>query len=183
VGAAAVALPGTIAPAPAGAEQFGDALVLQFLLRVEQTLAYAYERALASGVLTPTALAVVTACLNQEHEHIDALTVNAVRLGAPVPAAVPDLATFELQLRALHVKRNPTSMHSERGYVNFLTRLENVTASVYHFAIEQLNDDKLLQTAAQIMANEGQHATILSEILAPGNVKRAVPSAYVGGTA
>jgi hypothetical protein len=31
------------------------------------------------------------------------------------------------------------------------------------------------------MANEAQHATVLREMLTPGRVKRAVPSAFVAG--
>ena len=49
--------------------------------------------------------------------------------------------------------------------------------------IEELADDKLIQTAAEIMANEGQHATVLRELTSPGNVSRAVPTAFVGGSA
>jgi rubrerythrin len=155
--------------------------VLDFLIRAEQTVVYAYERALAGGALSAVAAAVLRRCLSQEREHVDALSINLSRLGTSLPAGPTDLASFELALRSLQVKRNPATLHGEREYVNFLIRVEAAAASAYHFAIEQLADDKLLQTASEIMANEAQHATVLSELLSPGNVKRAVPSAFVAG--
>jgi len=171
----------SLGPSTALAAPVGDIAVLALALRAEQVIVYAYERVLASGIVASPAARVLTLFLAQEHEHVDALTVNLVRLGGAVPSPPSDLAEFEVELRELGVKRSPVGLRNERESVSFLVRLEMAVATVYHFVIDQLADDKLIQTAAQIMANEGQHAAVLHELVSPGNVRRAVPSAFVGG--
>ena len=167
-------------PAAALAAPIGDTAVLVFALQAEQLIVYAYELAAASRVISPRVEPVVNQFLGQEREHADALAVNIERLSGPLPTPPANLAAFEAGLRALQVDRSTTSLHNERDHLRFLVMVEIALARAYHFAIEQLSDDKLIQTSAQIMANEGQHATILRELIAPGDVKRAVPSASVG---
>ena len=181
--AMAAVLPPLVSPTPALAAPVGDAAMLLFALRAEQVMVYAYERTLASGVIAAPAAGVMAQFLGQEREHVDALSVNLARIGGPIPAPLRDLTTFELTLRELGIKRSPTELRNERQYISFLVRIETALAAVYHFAIEELADDKLIQTAAEIMANEGQHATVLRELTSPGNVSRAVPTAFVGGSA
>ena len=173
--AAAVAPP-LLSPASARAAPYGDAGVLLFVLSVEQVIVYGYEQALASGVISASGQPVLKLFLSQEREHIDALSVHLVRLGGAVPAAPTDLQT-------LKIRRNPAKLRNERQYVGLLVRIETALAAVYEFAIEQLADDKLIQTAAQIMANEGQHATVLRELTSPGNVQLSVPRPFVSGSA
>jgi len=181
VAAAAAVLPPLLSPAGARAALIGDAAVLVFALRAEQVIVYAYQGALASTVISTPAAEVLTMFLGQEKEHVDALTVHLGRLGGTAPTAPGDLATFEQLLRELQVSESPSSLRNERDYLSFLVKVESAVAAAYHFAIEQLADDELIQTAAQIMANEGQHATLLRELISPGNVNRAVPRAFVGG--
>jgi hypothetical protein len=180
--AAAVAPP-LLSPASARAAPYGDAGVLLFVLSVEQVIVYGYEQALASGVISASGQPVLKLFLSQEREHIDALSVHLVRLGGAVPAPPTDLQTFEVALRKLKIRRNPAKLRNERQYVGLLVRIETALAAVYEFAIEQLADDKLIQTAAQIMANEGQHATVLRELTSPGNVQLSVPRPFVSGSA
>jgi hypothetical protein len=180
--AVAAVAPALLGPATALAAPVGDVAVLVFALRAEEVVVYAYEHALASGVISAPATRVLTQFLGHEREHVDALTVNLARLGGTAPAPPADLASFEVALRQLGVKRSPARLHTERDYVSFLVRIEGVLATVYHFAIDELADDKLIQTAAQIMANEGQHATLLRDLTSPGNVSRTVPRAFVGGS-
>jgi Ferritin-like domain len=179
--AVAAVLTPLLRPAGALADPIGDPAVLQFALRAEQTIVYAYDLALASGVISAPSRRVLKLFLGQEHEHVDALSVSMLRLGDTVPGPPTDIATFEVLLRELHVKRTPAKLHTEREWVSFLVRLEGVLATVYHFVIEQLVDHRLIQTAAQMMANEGQHATMLCELTNPGKVALAVPRAFVGG--
>jgi rubrerythrin len=179
--AAAALLPPLLSPAGALAAPIGDAAVLVLALRAEQAVLYAYEGTLASGVISASTAQVLKMFLGQEHEHVDALTVHLERLGGTAPAPPSDLAAFELLLRELQIKQSPSTLRNEREYLSFLVKVEAELANIYHFAIEQLVDDQLIQTAAQIMANEGQHATLLRELISPGNVRRAVPRAFVGG--
>lgn len=180
-GAVAAAAGPLLRPAEAQAA-LNDLDVLLFAVRAEQAVVLAYELALASGALAVPAKAVVSEFLGQEREHVAALSVSLARVGGAVPAPPTDLAMLEVALRELHVKRSPTKLHTERQWVSFLVRLEAVLATAYHFVIEELSDYRLIQTAAQIMANEGQHATVLHELMTPGNVRLSVPRAFVGGS-
>jgi hypothetical protein len=176
---AAVLVP-LVRPAGALADPIGDPAVLQFALRAEQAMVYAYELALGSGTISASATDVLRQFLGQEYEHVDALSVSMSQLGDKVPGPPTDMAMFEESLRQLHFQRSPAKLHTEREWVSFVASLERVLGLVYHFVIEQLVDVRLVQTAAQIMANEAQHATMLRELIIPGSVKYAVPRAFVG---
>lgn len=180
--AMAAVAPAFLAPREALAAPVGDAAVLVSALRVEQVIVYGYERALASGVIAASAEQVLKLFLGQEDEHVHALSLTVQQLGGVVPAAPSDLATFEVALHELHVKRSPAGLRSERNYLNFLVKLETVVARAYRLAIDTLVDVTLIQTAAQIMANEAQHATFLRELMNPGDVKIAVPTGFVAGS-
>jgi Ferritin-like domain len=161
----------------------GDGAVLASLLRVEHVLVFAYERALAAGVLSPSAQPILSSLLEQERAHVHALSVDLTGrggLGGTAPAPLKGTAAFESELRHLRVRRSPARLRNERQYVRFLIDLEMLIARHYRYAIARLNTGKALSLAAEIMANEAQHATAMSELLSPGNVKRAVPSAFVG---
>jgi hypothetical protein len=167
--------------AGAGGSPAGDLGVLVSLLRVEQVVVFAYERALASGLLSASAQAALGTFLDHERAHVHALSRALTRLGGTVPVAPTLTAAFESELHRLHVKRSPTGLDNERQELRFLIDLERVIARHYRSAIARLGTDKLLTTAAEIMANEAQHATALAELLSPGNVKRAVPTGFVAG--
>lgn len=179
--AVVAAVPPLLSPAQAVAAPVGDVAVLLFAIRAEQVIIYAYGQAVASGLVSAAAAGVLTGFLGQEHEHVAALSVNLERLGGALPIPPSDPATFALALRSLGVKRSPAGLHNQRQWITFLADLEIVLARVYRFAIEQLADSKLIQTASQIMANEAQHATLLRQLTSPGRVSRTVPTAFVGG--
>jgi len=181
--AAAVTAPSLLDPPGALAAPLGDAAVLVSLLRVEQVLVAAYERALATGILSAAAQSLVRSFLDQERAHVHALSGAVPRgAGASLPDSPQTTSAFDAELRALRIRRSPTELRNERPYLRFLVELEVVIAHHYRFAIASLEGEKPLLTAAEIMANEAQHATSLRELLSPGNVKRAVPSAFVAGT-
>jgi hypothetical protein len=159
----------------------GDEALLLSLLRVEQVLVIAYERALATAVLTPSAQQVLASFLGHERAHVHALSVNLAALRVTAPAPPKGTAAFEAELRHLRVKRSPAALRNERQHLRFLIELETLIARHYRSAIARLSAAKELSIAAEIMANEAQHETVLRELLTPGNVKRAVPSAFVAG--
>ncbi|MDQ6805052.1 MAG: ferritin-like domain-containing protein [Actinomycetota bacterium] len=182
---AAVALaataPSLLAPLSALAAPVGDGAVLASLLRVERVVVFAYERALATTALTPAVQQLLSSFLAHERAHVQALAANLTSLGSAVPAPLKDTAAFASELRQLRVGRSPPQLRNERQHVRSLIDLETVIARHYRYAIARLSAGKELSIASEIMANEAQHATILRELLSPGNVKRAVPSAFVAG--
>jgi hypothetical protein len=172
----------SLADAPgAVAAPVGDAAVLTSLLRVEQVVVFAYERALADGLLSASVQGTVGSFLAHERAHVRALSASLLDLGGVVPSAPTSSAAFDSELRQLRVNRSPAELRNERQHLRFLIHLETVSARHYRYAIARLSDDRLLTTAAEVMANEAQHATGLRELLSPGNVKRAVPGAFVAG--
>jgi ferritin-like protein len=174
--------PALVDPAGALAAPMGDGAVLVSLLRVEQVVVFAYERSLASGIPSASAQSVLTSFLGHERAHVRALTRSVTDLGGVMPAPPTVMAAFESELRRLRVMRSPADLHTERDYLRFLVDLETVIARHYRFAIEILQGAARLTTAAEIMANEAQHATLMRELLSPGNIRRAVPSAFVADT-
>lgn len=158
-----------------------DAPILASLLRVEQVLVFAYEHAVTGGLPSATALPVLTAFLDHERAHVRALSQTLIGLGAALPTPPKTTANFVAELRQLRVRKRPAGLHNERQHLNFLTDLEVVIARHYRFAIARLSSDRELVTAAEIMANEAQHATVLREVLSPGNVNRAVPTGFIAG--
>ena len=158
-----------------------DVAVLVSLVRVEQVVVFAYERALASGLLSASAQVTLTSFLGHERAHVHALSATVIALGGAVPVAPSLLSAFESELRHVHVKRSPVGLRNERQELRFLIDLEGVIAHHYRSAISRLSGDKLLTTLAEIMANEAQHATALAELLNPGKIKRAVPVGFVAG--
>jgi ferritin-like protein len=189
---AAVGLAATV-PAllePAGAlarsggaptQPVGDEIVLASVLRVEQVVVFAYERTLTTTILSAPAQEALTVFLEQERAHVRTLSAALTSLGGPVPGPLGTMVAFEAELRQLRVKRSPARLHTERQYLRFLVSLETVIARHYRFAIEVLTGHERLVLAAEIMANEAQHETVLLGMLTPDHVKRVVPSAFVAG--
>jgi demethoxyubiquinone hydroxylase (CLK1/Coq7/Cat5 family) len=159
----------------------GDDAVLASVLRVEQVVVFAYERTLTTATLSASVQEALTTFLDQERAHVRELSLDLTALGGTVPGAVTAMKAFEAELRQLRVRRRPARLRTEREYLRFLVDLETVIARHYRFAIELLTGETRLWAAAEIMADEAQHATVLSELLSPGKVRRAVPSAFVAG--
>jgi demethoxyubiquinone hydroxylase (CLK1/Coq7/Cat5 family) len=185
---AASGAPALLAPAAALGKSGGalirpvsDATVLASVLRVESVLVFAYERTLTSAVLSSAARAALASFLDQERAHVRRLSLDLGALGGTVPEPLATMTAFESELRHLRVKRRPAALRTEREYLRFLIALETVIARHYRFAIELLTSVERVGTAAEIMANEAQHETVLRELLNPGRIRRAVPSAFVAG--
>jgi hypothetical protein len=146
----------------------GDVAVLGDLIALEQLLVLGYERELSSGALGPSPRGVIEVFLGHERAHSAALTAELQRLGGAAPAApstatVPDPGSRDQALRAL-------------------LALEHDALGSYYRALGKLRDGRAALVAAQIMANEAQHATGLMELLIPGHPKLAVPSPFAYGT-
>jgi rubrerythrin len=155
-----------IARAIALAGTHGDAGAVRAMIRAEQVLVVSYEQVIEAGTLPPGALSIATEFLGHERAHLDALR-GELRRGA-APAAPRDLGTI--------------GAATPRQAVHLLVGLERAALSVYYTELARIKDGALARTAAEIMANEAQHATALLEVLSPGDFERAAPAAYVTGT-
>ncbi len=173
-GAAALTLAGAGGGGVARAQSGGDAEVLTRALALEQVAIASYSAALRDGPQDPALHRLLRRLRRQEREHADVLASELDTLGARAPAAPRDDAELA-RARAAAGLRHPLDQLVTAGDVaRFAVELENAQITRYLEAVRELGAARLLTLAAQIMAAEGQHATVwrgrlseLPEIVVP----------------
>lgn len=143
-----------------------EADVLERAVKLEQTAVVAYGAAVEDGLLRQPLAELARLFRGQEREHADALTAALEDLDRKPPRPpTPE----EVGLRRLA---------SQDDVLRFLIEHENRTVVAYIDAQRRLEDEALLGTVAQIMANDGQHLVVLRQALG----EDAVPAAFEAGT-
>jgi rubrerythrin len=135
-----------------------DRSILTLNLRVEQAVAVAYELALAGGRLDRRLRATLSTIGGQERQHADALAAFLRELGAPLPAP-PRPPAVEAVVPGLGRARNQSEL------LAVLAELERVSVHSYYLGIQQLYDQKLVQTATAVLGDECQHLVVLRRAL------------------
>jgi hypothetical protein len=72
-------------------------------------------------------------------------------------------------------------VRNAHDWIILLSGVELLLEASYREAIMKLRDRSALRLCVAVMATEAQHGVALSELLHPGDVKKAVPSSYVEG--
>jgi hypothetical protein len=158
-----------------------DQKILEGLLRTERLLQYAYEQALTSRTLGQASQGIVVMLLDQEFAHSRALEhqlaamvlrtpSHQARPTHPEPFPPPAVAALFKQVR------------TEAGAIKAVVDIESLAESNYFDAVAGLADPRLVQMAAQILASEAQHWTLLAALLHQGHPEAAVPHPYVRGS-
>jgi hypothetical protein len=158
-----------------------DADLVGQVLAVEFLAVGVYEGVIGSGLLGPRTAHEARRALSQERAHVRALTAAIEELGGTIPPRPNGAGAIDQTLAGHEVRGRLTNLRTEHDCVSLLLDLEAVAAGAYFKVMSKLQDPGLLHLAAQIMANEAQHATALSEARRPGNIAQAVPYAYVEG--
>jgi hypothetical protein len=158
-----------------------DAQLLHDLLSAEQLAVAVYEGVLATGLLTPRPTHVSRRALSQERVHVRLLTASVLKLGGTAPEPPSDAAAVDKELGDRQITGRLSKLKTEHDCGSLLLDLESVVMADYFKAMSQLQDPGLQRLAAQIMANEAQHATAISEARRPGNIFQAVPYAFEEG--
>jgi len=148
-----------------------DEGVIAPVLTVERALAVSYRHVLDSGALGHHARNVVRSSYEHELAHVRAFGGRVASGPAAVAAAAKVLSAPAL-----------ASVHSEADCVRLLLAAEQAALRAYFKAMSQFSSTRLLQLAAEIMASEAQHVTLLTELLYPGDIDKAVPVPFVQGT-
>ena len=145
----------------------GDSKQLVVLLGAERRLSATYRRVLAAGVLNVVVAAEVSGFAAQEREHIGALERELLLRGAhPQPQApIPPTAAVPLETQA--------------DALGLLLAAENMAETAYLGAMAKLQDPGLVRLAAEILASEAQHWTLLRVLQAPQDLAGASPVAFV----
>ena len=102
-------------------------------------------------------------------------------LGAPLPAALTDVAAAEEALAAHKVSVRLANLRTQHDCLELLIDVESVAEGTYFVAISKLRGSSALRLSAEIMANEAQHWSALTELRLPGDLASAVPSPFVEG--
>lgn len=159
-----------------------DAQLLVPVAGTELLAAFVYQRLLDSGIFSPRGDRLAQRLLDAEHAHARAIATELGRLGGTPPPPFTNVTEAERVLSAHQVPERLGELKSEHDAIILLARIEWMLEGAYYGAIQKLTSPRLLRLSAQVMASEAQHGTMLSELLHPGDVNKAVPSPAVTGT-
>ncbi|MDQ3678334.1 MAG: ferritin-like domain-containing protein [Actinomycetota bacterium] len=154
---AASSIPLLLSVRKAFAAQEGDLGILESAIKLERVAVLAYDTLIDRGLLSARVERVAKLFLAQEQEHADELVAALTALRGtvpPKPAGVKDIDD---------VVEGIGDVKSQADVLHFAIELETSAVAAYYDASRELVDAKLLQTAASIMANEGQHLVVLRQ--------------------
>lgn len=167
--------------APAVAQAQGDGALLTAALQFERLSLLAYREMLRLPVLSPHDRRVLTELLTQDRAHAQALELQLTALGMALPAPPAGPGEVDHALSTHGMSAHVSGVKDLKGAVGLLLDIEGLCAGGYYTAVEKLASNPSAVQAAQMLASEGQHQTLLSELLHPGDSTQAVPSWYVAG--
>ncbi len=162
--------------------QQNDASVLLPVVGTEMLAAFVYQQVLDAGVFPPHIQRATDTILNQEQMHITTLSAELVRLGGTPPTPFSKVSDADKVLLAHRFPGGLGPLKNEHDCIILLARIEWLLEGAHYAAIPKLLTPRLMQLSTQVMANEAQHGTVLSELLHPGDVDKAVPTSFVHGT-
>jgi hypothetical protein len=160
-----------------------DAELISAILSVELLVVFAYEQVLSSGKLSADTEHVVRQLLDHEHTHVDVMSADLEELGQEPPDPPSSVAAADAELSVLHGSASLASLDSEADCLRLLEEVEQLAQGAYYVSMSKFADVKLAHTCASILGAEAQHYTALAGLLHPGDINKAVPSAFVEGRA
>jgi len=176
---AAGGVAGALLAAPADATTEPDRELLVPLVGTEMLAVLVYGRAIASGLLSPVGEQLGRELLAQEQAHLAAISRRLTRLGGTPPPPLTKVSDAEKVLSAHRIPGSLSDLHDEHDTIILLAEVEFLLEDTYRSAISKLSDPGAIGLCAATMAAEAQHGVALSELLHPGDVKKAVPSPFV----
>jgi hypothetical protein len=156
-----------------------DADLVYELLAVELLVTVVYTKVIQSGVLAGRGARVANELFVHEQAHVRVLTLELRNRGGSPPSTPENTSAIDQLLLATHVSGSLSQLKDEHDGIRLLLGLETMAEGAYYKAMSALRSAQLLRLGAEIMASEAQHATVLSEVLHPGDIARAVPYAFV----
>jgi rubrerythrin len=176
VGAAAGAAGAeTVAAPPTDGDLVGEMLAAEVLAIA------VYESVLGSGLLSPQPERTARRVLDQERAHVQALRPVLEKLSGTMPPSLTGSAAVDKALADRRIAGRIEKLRTEHDCVSLLLDLESDVQSTYFKAMSRIENRGVMRLAAEIMANEAQHATAISEARRPGDIGQAVPYAFVEG--
>lgn len=158
-----------------------DPSILLPVVGTEMLGAFVYQQVLDAGVFAPHVQKATEDILNQEQMHITTLSAELVRLGGTPPEPFSRVSDANKVLVAHHFPDGMGPLRNQHDCILLLAKIEWMLEGAHYNAISKLQTARVLRLCAQVMANEAQHGTLLSELLHPGDVDKAVPASFVHG--
>lgn len=152
---AASSIPLLLSVRNAFAAKRGDIEILESAIKLERVSALAYDTVLDSGLLSPRVARIAKLFSGHEREHAEALVAALRALRSTPPDERIDAEDID------EVAKGIGAVKSQADVIDFAIELETSAVAAYYDAHRELIDAGLLQTAASIMANEGQHLVVL----------------------
>jgi hypothetical protein len=119
--------------------------------------------------------------LGHEQTHVEVMSNELAKFGELPPSAPSSIVAADGELDALHTSGSLGALHSQQDCLRLLEGVEELAQGAYYHSITKLTDPRLARVCASILGAEGQHYTVLGDLLHPGEIDKAVPSAFVEG--
>ena len=133
----------------------GDARALTVIAGLEQLGVFSYTAASENAELSAAERAQAGRFASHAKDHVAALATELEALGADVPAPVETVEEADKIVQGI------ASATTRADVLEHLHDAEIAVLGACHDAAGKLLDAKLLQNAAAIMANHGQHLVVL----------------------
>lgn len=163
-----------------------DATIVAQALALEQVAVESYGAALAGGTpqtpLPQRMLETLRRFQRQERQHVELLASTLDALGGRAEPPPADRAALTRARTAAGLDHSLERLRTPAEVGRFAIELENAQIARYLDAVGALQDPRLLEIATQVMAAEGQHATVLRGLLSD-DVALTVPAAFERGDA
>jgi Ferritin-like domain len=160
-----------------------DVELIRAILSVELLVVFSYDQVLSSGKLSAASEHVIRQLLDHEHTHVDVLSADLEELGQEPPDPPASVEAADAELSVLHGSARLGSLNSEEDCLRLLEQVEQLAQGAYYVSMSKFADVKLARTSASILGAEAQHYTALAGLLHPGDINKAVPGAFVEGSA
>lgn len=159
--AAAAAAAAAPSAALAKREPKGEVGILQAALELEQLAVYVYDAGIKSGLLDAALVGAVSRLRVHEQHHADAVAASLEALGGakPRPPRTPQEADALLE-RAGAAGRL-TGVRTRDGFFELAHEVELLQVALYTDAAGGLEDVRLIQTTASILAAQGAHLVVI----------------------
>jgi rubrerythrin len=154
---AASAVPLLLAVRNAFAESDTDGTILEQAITLERVAVLAYDKILDGDLPANRIARQVRVLRDHERQHADVMTKALTDLGATPPPAPSGVEDVDKVVKGL------SDVRTQADVLSFAIELETALVAAYHDAQAKLVEAKLLQTAASIMADEGQHLVVLRQ--------------------
>jgi hypothetical protein len=157
-----------------------EPVLLTKALGLERLSVLAYTAILPLPALSAHERRVLRTLVRQDRGHVRALEGEMTARGITLPPAPSGPAALDQALSAKGMSVTLAGVKTLKQAVQLLLDIEALTQGGYYTIIRDASDPALALHAAQAMANEAQHSTLLTELVSP-EITQTVPSWYVTG--